>query len=188
MALRVFVDANVLYSRTLRDWLFMLRLETGGGVFQLHTTWDAITETGATLRDNFPDAPGGLVANVVKNCQKHFDEILENFPGGPVASIADEGDWYVHHAAEASRANILLTQDQGFESDESNYEVFNCDDFFLEVFRSAPDAVKRVIAQQVPYWADRGGKQVPDALRAADCPKFAEATLGHIQQMALDGR
>lgn len=188
MAQRVFVDANVLYSRTLRDWLFMLRLETGGGVFQLHTTWDVINETGARLRDKHPKAPGNLIANLMNKCQKHFDEILQDFPGGPVAGIADEGDWHVHHAAEASRADILLTEDTGFESDESNYEAYNCDDFFVEIYSSAPDAVKRVIEQQARYWAAREGKQLPDALRAAQCTKFADVSLEHIKQMALTGR
>ncbi|MFC8304941.1 PIN domain-containing protein [Specibacter sp. NPDC057265] len=188
MALRVFVDANVLFSRTLRDWLFMLRLETGVGVFQLHTTWDVINETGAKLRDKHSKAPGSLIANLMNKCQEHFDEILEDFPGGPVVSIADEGDWHVHHAAEASRADILLTEDAGFDSDGSNYEAYNCDDFFVEVYTSAPDAVKRVVEHQARYWAARGGMQLPDALRAARCPKFASAVLGHIKQMALTGK
>lgn len=187
MAQRVFIDSNVLYSRTLRDWLFMLRLETQGGMFQIHTTWDVITEVGARLRDNHPKAPGTLVAKVVKKCQEHFDEILEDYPGGPVPGIADEGDWMVHHAAEACRADVLLTQDQGFESDESCYEAYTCDDFFVELHKSAPAAVKLVAEKQMNFWAAKNGKGVPDALRDAGCPEFAEVVLAHIRHMALTG-
>lgn len=32
---RVFLDANILFSKTLRDWFFMLRMETGGNMFTL---------------------------------------------------------------------------------------------------------------------------------------------------------
>jgi len=32
---RVFLDANILCSKTLRDWFFMLRMETGGNMFTL---------------------------------------------------------------------------------------------------------------------------------------------------------
>lgn len=67
-AQHVFVDANILYSRTLRDWLFMPRFETGGGAFQLHTIWDVINETGARLRDRHPKAPGSLVVNLMNKC------------------------------------------------------------------------------------------------------------------------
>lgn len=188
MAQRVFVDANVLFSRTLRDWLFMLRIETKGGVFQLHTTWDVINETGARLRDAHPQAPGSLISDLMKKCQEHFDEILGEFQGGPVEGIADEGDWHVHHAAEACRAHVLLTEDTGFESEESNYEVYRCDDFFMEIQSSAEDAVKQIVDFQMPYWAARGGKQLPDALRAASCSKFAEVVLVHIRNRALTGQ
>ena len=40
MATRVFVDANVLCSQTLRDWLFLLKLEsTNAGTSAVRTTW-----------------------------------------------------------------------------------------------------------------------------------------------------
>lgn len=43
MMQRVFVDANVLYSRTLRDWTFLFRGSTDG-MFQLHSTEDVFAE------------------------------------------------------------------------------------------------------------------------------------------------
>lgn len=184
MAQRVFVDANVLFSRTLRDWLFLLRIESNGGMFQLHTTWDVIAEAGARLRDEYPNTSGDLLASLMKKIQECVDEVVTAFPGGPVEGIADEGDWHVHHAAEACRAHVLLTDDTGFESDDSHYEVYTCDDFFLEVGRSAPDVVKRVVETQALYWSRRSGKQLPDALRDAGCLEFADVVLGFLKEIA----
>lgn len=185
MTQRVFVDANVLYSRTLYDWLFLLRVESNGELFQIHTSWDVINEAGARLRDNHPEWSGAGISSLMKKIQTIFDEIITVYPGGQVDGIADEGDWHVHHAAEACHADILLTEDTGFESDDTHYEVYTCDEFFVEIEKSAPEVVGRVVKRQVPHWAKRGGKQLPDALRDASCPKFAEVALKHIQKLAM---
>ncbi|WP_417235294.1 PIN domain-containing protein [Arthrobacter sp.] len=188
MTQRVFVDANVLLSRTLRDWLFMLRQETRGGIFQLHTTWDVITEAGARLRDNYPLADGDLLGLLIERIKDNVDEILTAFPGGAVEGIADEGDWHVHHAAQSCRADILLTEDKGFTSDDTHYEVYSCDEFFLEIGRSAPAAVTRVVKKQTAHWARYpDAKQLPDALRDAQCHGFADMILGHLKELALAG-
>lgn len=188
MTQRVFVDANVLFSKTLYDWLFLLRIESKGGMFQIHTSWDVINEAGARLRDEHPDWSGAGISSLMEKIQKIFDEIVKVYPGGQVEGIADEGDWHVHHAAEACHADILLTQDLGFDSDDTHYEVYTCDEFFVEVEKSAPDVVQRVVEFQVPYWAKQGGKQLPDALRDAGCPNFAEVALKHIQKLAMSSK
>ena len=188
MTQRVFVDANVLLSRTLRDWLFLLRVESNGGLFQIHTSWDVISETGARLRDNHPQADGNLLSELIVKIQDCVDEVLGTYPGGPVEGISDEGDWHVHHAAEACRADILLTEDKGFASDNTHYEVSNCDEFFSEIDRSAPDVVKRVAEMQSTYWYKKHGKQLPDALNDAHCPEFADVILRHLQKMAAAGQ
>lgn len=184
MTQRVFVDANVLFSRTLTDWLLISRSFSDGGMFQIHTSLDVIHEMGARLRDNHPEWAGVTISKKVEKIQEIFDEIVKDFPGGKVEGIDDEGDWHVHHAAEACRAHILLTDDKGFESDDTHYEVYTCDDFFVELEKSDPDLVQRVLDFQLKYWAKREGKQLPDALRAAECPKFAEVILGRIKKLA----
>ncbi|WP_418907087.1 PIN domain-containing protein [Glutamicibacter endophyticus] len=187
MIQRVFVDANVLFSRTLRDWLFLLRAESKGGLFQIHTTWDIITEAGSRLRDKYPEASGTLVAELVDKCQLLFDEILVNYPGGKVPEMTDREDWHVHHAATASRANVLLTEDTGFLSEDTFYEVFNCDEFFVEINSSAPSYVRNVTEKQAVYWAARNGKSLPDALRDSNCPMFADAVQQHILNIGRCG-
>jgi len=57
---RVFVDANVFFSKTLTDWLFLLRFETEG-MFQVHTTEDVCAEVIYRMRKKNPTAPGRLL-------------------------------------------------------------------------------------------------------------------------------
>lgn len=185
MPQRVFVDANVLFSRTLRDWLFLLRLESQGSLFQIHTTWDVITESGARLRDKHPEADGRLVSRLIEKSQKIFDEILSDYPGGKVSDIEDREDWHVHYAANACRAQILLTEDTGFTSEDTFYEAYSCDEFFMEINTSSPKTVQNVTENQAVYWGRKNGKSLPTALIEAGCPRFAQEVQAHIRRLAL---
>ena len=49
----VFVDANILFSKTLMDWLFFLR-EENPGMFQLISTQDVFSEVLYNMRRNNP--------------------------------------------------------------------------------------------------------------------------------------
>lgn len=40
MTQRVFVDANILFARTLRDWLFLLKLQSENSMFIVMATED----------------------------------------------------------------------------------------------------------------------------------------------------
>lgn len=183
----VFVDANVLYSRTTRDWLFMLRQQTEGSIFHLRTSWDVIYEAGARLRDHHPEADSNLITRFHTLVADYVDELVTDFPGGPVEGMADREDWHVHHAATQCGAAILLTDDRGFLSDETLYEACTCDDFFLEVGKSTPEAVKKVASEQAAYWGKREGKQPPEALRRAGCPQFADMVLDCLRELAISG-
>ncbi|MEJ7647683.1 MAG: hypothetical protein WKF57_01350 [Nakamurella sp.] len=59
MADRVLPDANVLHSRTLRDWLLMLMLEPTVELFTLFYTEDILAEVVTTIRRRRPDLSGG---------------------------------------------------------------------------------------------------------------------------------
>ena len=54
---KVFVGANILFSKTLVDWLFFLR-EENLGMFQLISTQDVFSEVLYNMRRNNPRAPG----------------------------------------------------------------------------------------------------------------------------------
>lgn len=186
MTQRVFVDANVLSSPTLYNWLFMLQLEAEG-MFQTHTSEDVIMEAGNALRNKRPEAPSKLIKDFLKKVRT-YTEIVDPYPGGRVSWISDPGDWHVHHAATCSGADSLLTNDSDLTaSDETNYEVYKSDDFFMLINNSAPHATYNVTLKQAAYWAKRDGRQLPDVLKAAGCPMFATVVGGYLRQAALAG-
>ena len=79
---RVFVDANVLYSKTLMDWLFLLKLHNPG-MFQVHTTEDVCAEVLANMRSRHPQAPGHYTAHLAVGgvCDDPGEDLGEQ-PGG----------------------------------------------------------------------------------------------------------
>lgn len=179
MVHRVFVDANVLFSKTLRDWVFLLRIY-GEGMFQLHSSEDVLAEAVSRLRDKFPTAGGRLTKTLIDHARDFLDEIIDDF-SADLASFSgnDEGDHHVHAAALAAQANIILTCDTpaGITTnpDCEPYEIYHPDEFLLLVADSNPEAVAAVAAKQFDYWAAKpGSKGLSVALRNAGCPKFAE--------------
>lgn len=80
MVQRVFVDANVFVSRTLRDWICLLRAEIPA-MFQLHTTEDVLAEALYTLRRNRKDADGGETVHIRQAILESIDEVLADFDG-----------------------------------------------------------------------------------------------------------
>ena len=183
---RVFVDANVLYSRTLRDWLFLLRRETEG-MFQIHTTEDVLAETAYRLRRSNPTMAGGVIRDLREKITSSIDELVGDYDATIEYSGDDPNDLHVHAAAIASEAHILLTADQGFDgSDDDPYEVFTCDDFFILVDDSASWMVERVTANQNAYWSQKEGgrKSLSQALKDSGCPKFALRVEGHLRTLS----
>ena len=77
---KVFVDANILFSKTLMDWLFFLR-EENSGMFQLISTQDVFSEVLYNMRKNNPRAPGIRVSRRLELMKKCMDSIVSDFPG-----------------------------------------------------------------------------------------------------------
>lgn len=183
-----FVDANVLVSKTLRDWICLLRIETGGGLFVLHSSEDALTETAYKLRKKLPDAPGDTIAGIRASIRSALDDVLDAFPGGESFPGKDRYDRHIHAAAKECSADYLVTQDGGFaeiDPDLLPYEVHTADEFFLLVATNAPEAVNRVIRRQLEYFEDKvGAKKLDRALEDAGCPNFAACVRLHLVAMA----
>ncbi|MGB4834514.1 MAG: hypothetical protein WBP28_00340 [Nostocoides sp.] len=74
MALGVLVDANVLYSRTLRDWLFLLKLRSEAGMFTVYATEDIIAEVLYRLRRDNPNEPGHFIAGIHDRIVANIDD------------------------------------------------------------------------------------------------------------------
>lgn len=185
--MRVFVDSNVFYSRTLRDWLGLLYTRRENPVFQVFWTEDVVAEVIYHLRRRNPGWDGAHTRNV-------RDVIARTFEVGRVADFtvdgsyqgADPHDAHVHAAALACSADILLTCNTrdfsaGLDRDILPYEVMGPDDFFTLIDDLAPDVVADAAHEDAKYWFERTGEaHPPEQLRGAQAPNFAERVRRHL--------
>ncbi|WP_120494392.1 hypothetical protein [Microbacterium phyllosphaerae] len=169
-----FVDASVLASKTLREWLFLLRHHTGGGLFVLFSSGDA-----------FADAQ--FSAPLEERLRALLNDIVADYPEVPTLQGADEHDTRIHAAAVASNAIYVIAGDGRFanvDTDQLPYEVHTADTFLMLVAANVADAVDTVIHGQLDR-ARRaeGSKQPHRALEDAGCPEFAQCVLKHMQSI-----
>lgn len=189
MTARVLPDANVWYSKTLRDWLLLI--DVTGGPYQTCWTEDIVAETLYHLRRRHPEWDGAQIADV-------RDKIARAAEGGRIDDFTvtnafpgpDRLDRHVDAAARAGGIGIVVTADGGFSApgvaDLLPYEVLSPDEFFVLVDESSPTVVREVAwCQQGFYVARRGRADLRGALRAAGCPEFGERVAQHLSASAL---
>lgn len=191
------VDANVLYSGTLRSWLFHLKLQTGGGMFALWTTEDVMSEVTYRFRRNNPRVDGKRITNIRKQIKDSMDDVVEDFDGSIQNPFEDPNDSHLHAAAASSGATMLLTDDAKIlEADETikdklTYEVMNPDQFFVLIDDSGSEFVRRATAEQLKYNESRKLdlksaklRTLEESLEMAGCREFAKRVAGHVQSLA----
>ena len=189
MTQRVFVDANILMSKTLRDWLYFLR-EGTGQAFQLHTTEDVFEEAFYHLRKKNARLPGHVMQQWRQQIRGALiQEFVSAFPSDVPFSGADQEDFHVHAAALHGRADILLSNNapEDFSLDSTPYEVMNADAFLCLAAASVPPTrLRHIVQEQIAYWSTKPGhRQVDEALIRAGCPNFAQQVRAVIQRLAL---
>ncbi len=190
MGTGVFVDANVRFSRTLRDWLFLLRNQGAGSMFTVYSSEDVIAETIYRIRRDRPTASGELITAIHDRISAQLDCRVTEYAIPAHSPLADEHDFHVHAAAVSCEAGILLTADRGFLDldqgliDVLPYEVHSPDSFFVLVDESSPATVRAVTLVQLDYWFSRDGHgDLPARLRAAGCLEFAARVAVHIRDL-----
>ncbi|TVU61951.1 PIN domain-containing protein [Paenarthrobacter nitroguajacolicus] len=187
----VLLDANILYSRTLRDWIGLLQCEAPS-LFTVVWTEDIMVETLYHLRKNNPlwseKQIGGL--------RRQFEAA---FTGGQITgyqidtalTYPDIGDAHVHAAAVHGAVDILVTKNgKDFPySDDLPYEIYEPDDFLVLVDDAAPQAVRAVTESQLRYYHQKcssdEGVDLPLRLKKAEAPKFAARVREHLQHMDM---
>lgn len=191
MTHRVFVDANVFFSKTLLDWTFQLRL-ANEGMFQLHSTEDVFAEVLANMRKEHPTAPGHVTRRRMELMRKFVDEVIQDYPGELPFSGRDKGDYHVHAAAFAARSDLIVTINDPIDitttPDDQHYEIITPDDFYMLVVDSSPSRLLPVVSKQLAYWKSKPEhRQLDDSLRRAGCPQFAERVREVLGELARRG-
>lgn len=183
----VLPDANILYSRTLRDWLALCYLQVDGW-FEVMWTEDIMAEVVYHLRKENPTASDSQIGGV-------RGKLVETFSRGRITGYTidaevcypDVFDAHVHAAATHAGVDFVLTADRGFaqlgnQLDELPYEVHSPDSFFCLLDDSSPRAVKAVTRKQLDYWEAKGVRfNLCTHLERAGAPQFAERVRRHLQ-------
>lgn len=182
-----FVDANVLYSRTLRDWLGMLYTVPESPPFVVHWTEDVLAEVIYHLRKKNPAWPGDRITSIRDQLAGTFEAgRVEQFSVDATYGGRDAGDAHVHAVAVACGADVLVTcnaTDFKWDENTSPYEVMHPDDFLVLVDDSSPELVAAVVAKMCDYWVRRRGEaDLAASLRKAECPQFADRVLAHLHR------
>lgn len=187
---RVLIDANVVYSRTLLDWVSLLSLRSN--MFEVFWTEDILAEARYHLRKNMPSVSDGYLT-------ARFDRIRAVFPDGRISGFEithcehpDPHDWHVVNAAHHGNMGYPITDDQKFETlvDDTDleFETHTADTFLTLVDDSAAALVRAVAAEQHAYWCARPGSlSLPDALRRAGAPEFADRVQHRLHGLGLSG-
>ena len=188
---RVFVDSNVLGSKTQYDWLFMLKQECA--MFAVCTSDDVLDEAHRVWRRKHPNAGGEMRAQRAALFRDNFDEVLAEWTGGAASDLRDVDDTHVHNAARSAEVDILLTNNVSDFGDPAllPYDLYTPDEFFLLIDSNKPADVLAVARRQAIYWHRRNESQstservtLADALRKAGCPGFAAAVESHLQTLS----
>ncbi|MCR6689073.1 PIN domain-containing protein [Cellulomonas sp.] len=181
----VFVDANVWFSRTLRDWIGLLYVTPDEPLFVVHWSEDVLAELIHHLRKKHPTWPGRRISSI-------RDQLAGTFEAGRVEAFEIDGsyrgrdaaDAHVHAAATACAADVLVTcnaSDFVWDENTSSYELMHPDVFLVLVDDAAPLLVAKVAAEMCAYWVGRRGEaDLPRSLRSAGCAEFAERVRGHL--------
>lgn len=182
---KVLVDANILYSRTLRDWVCLLYLRSAGGMFECYWTEDIMAEMLYHRRKANPFLSEQQVGGIRRLIAETFGDhsLITGYEVTESSAYPDVFDAHVHCAAVHGEIDILLTANTSdFDGlDELTYEIYGADDFLQLIDDSNTELVRGVMAQQLAYWVPRGGKSLPEALRSAGAPGFAERIRRYLQ-------
>jgi hypothetical protein len=191
----LFLDSNILLSRTLRDWFCLIDLESGSEGIRLRWSEDVLAEFLYHLRKKNPsaseEATGGLRRRLENACP---DAKIEGYSIRTelIASGRDEFDARVVAAAEHGRVDYLVTNNiKHFEpfQEECEFEICAADDMLCLIDERRPDVVLSVVQKQLPYWAKKNSDRTLDeALNAAGAPKFSVRVRSHLGELAMSGR
>jgi hypothetical protein len=187
----VLLDANILYSRTLRDWIALLQIEAPG-LFNVAWTEDIMVETLYHLRKKHPMWSEPQIGGIRRNLEKAFTGgQITGYQIDAALKYPDIGDAHIHAAAVHGAVDIVVTlngKDLPY-SDDLNYEIYRPDDFLILVDDTAPKAVRAVTEKQLRHYHRKSsaadGVDLPLRLKNAKAPMFAARVREHLQHVDM---
>lgn len=189
-ALQILPDASVLFSRTLRDWILMIHLQSVQPLYYVYSTEDILAEVVANLRARRPMAAegqiGGVRRRILESCGA--ERVIVDYQIDGDRDYRDPKDAHPHAAARAGGVDIIVTDNSKdvVAIDDDPYEVMTADEFLLLVDDSSPETVRAVTIEQYRYWVGRGGgRPLPEQLRACSVPGFADRIARHLRAIGV---
>lgn len=161
----MFVDANVLFSRCLRDWLVLMAIDSHYSAYTLRWSEAVLAEAFYHLRRRYPDASERQVESWRDRLDASFPESkVIGWDPKDVPCPRDPDDHHVLAAAYAGGVDVLLTCDgdihdfqRCLDEVDAGIEVQHVDDFLCVIADRHPDLVRRRYRSQVAYWQRRAG-------------------------------
>lgn len=193
----LFLDANVLYSRALRDWFALLAIESRRSLLSdridLRVSEDVLPEWMYHFRRKNPDhsdeAIGQRRRELVDSQTDQF--VVTGYQPVDIAGFPDIHDLHVVAAATHCAAEFLVTADQAlhYAADALEPEPMHPDDLLVLISERRMDLVSTVTGHQMKYWSKKAPDvDLPGALRQADAPQFAAIVEDRIRLFGRTGR
>lgn len=188
MLQRVFVDADVLASRTPYEWLALLRAEDDTS-FQLHSSSGAVVDAVRLWRRRAPAVRGGASRRRLDLLVASLDEVVGAVAADVDFDAPDRPVIPVQADAMASGAQVLVSSNVSPPvGDELPFEIYTPDELLCLVDDSAASAVRNVTLLQDHRArrpdAGRATESLTATLTAAGCPAFAERVAAHLRALA----
>lgn len=190
---KALVDANVLYSRTLRDWIILLSLRDETPFFYLRWSEDIMVETLYHLRKKHPYWDEPQIGEIRRRIEDSLgSEKITGYQVDKDLDYTDPHDAHVHAAAVHGQVQYVVSNDKGFGDftaahDETlDYEHYTADGFLVLIDDNSAPTVRQVLIEQIDYYRQRGGSfNLVKMLQSAGAPKFAERIGCYLRSPAI---
>ena len=181
-----FIDANILFSRTLRDWICLLCLEGSRSAYDLRWSEDVLAEWIYRARRHKPDITDQALGGVRRNIEQAFPHALvTGYDLALTPALPDPHDRHVLAAALHAEVDMLVTDDRAAFPENAlkgQLDVYTADEFLVWVADNHTNLLLPVLDRQVAYFrkyaivtgGERGENRLIEALQKAGAGAFAE--------------
>ena len=195
----VFLDANILASRTLRNWLFTLSEVTSGSMFSLGTSDSALAEFEKTWQKRNPNLDGEIAKRLSGYISDSCAQVITNAPAHNLEGLRDPKDQHIHSAVLHGAFDYLVTRDEDFldltetVTDLLPYEIMSPDTILIQINDSASHLVRETVIQfmadrekERALAPDRQLKTMKQLLAESGAPEFGLIVDKHCQTLATN--